>query len=104
MKTAPKPNRRGVKLRYAPRLNRKPAAAFVRQPSGIAPPSFSVPNFVNGRPITYAFTGAGYRYQVGTDRAVQTEATTYPQAAALARRKYGVPAIGCASFSKGVAA
>lgn len=103
MKTAPKPNRRGIKLRFAPRPNRVPAVP-AKEPSGIAPPSFSIPNFVDGRPITYTFTGAGYRYQVGTDRAVQTDAKTYPQVAALARRKYGVPAIGCASMSKGVAA
>lgn len=96
--------RLGIKLRYAPRSNRKPAAAFVREPSGIPPMSYSIPNFVDGRPITYTLLRGVYQYQVGSDTPVLTDARSYPQVAALARRKYGVPPIGCASLSKGVAA
>lgn len=104
MKTAPRPNRRGVKIRY-PKTRKPKIPPVVQQPAhttGLPPLSFSVPNFSDGRPITYTLTPAGYRYQVGSDEAVQTEALTYPQAAAIARRKYAVPAIGCAQTSQGL--
>lgn len=98
MKTARRPNRRGCRLAFAPR----PAARTV-PPTGLPPVSFTVPNFSRGRSITYTLTDGVYVYQVAGERAVRTEAATYPQAAAIARRAYHLPAIGTASYG-GIAA
>ena len=96
MKTAPRPYRRGVKLKFAPRPNRKryPASVVARL-IDIPPLQFTVQNFVRGLSITYTLTRNGYRYQVGTDTPVQTDEMSYPRAAALALRKYKLPAIVC---------
>lgn len=73
----------------------------------LAPPlmKFTITNFKDGRSITYTlFTGGFYRFQLAGEKPVQTDVKTYPQAAAIARRKYNLPAIGCASYAKEIAA
>ncbi len=93
----------GRKLRYAPRPSRKKSKHYLPppKPTGIPLPAFTCRNFIDGRSITYKLTREGYRFQVQGGEAVQTEAGTYPEAAAIARRRYGLPAIGTQHFGGG---
>ena len=95
MKTAPRPYRRGVKLRRSARLPKRSKTPPENLPP---PPSFTVQNFKDGRSITYTLTREGYVFQVSGDEPVATGASSYPAAAAKARARYGLPAIGSASY------
>lgn len=94
MKPATRPKRRG----------RHPAFATRKPPSHIAPLSFTCENFKDGRSITYTLTREGYVFQVQGDKAVKAGTASHPAAAAKARALYQVPAIGSASYGKGMAA
>lgn len=86
------------KLCYSPR---RAARTKIPLPP---PPSFTCPNFKDGRSITYTLTRDGYVFQVQGDTAVRAETSSYPEAAAKARRMYGVPHIGEQSHGMGAAA
>ena len=104
MKTTPRPSRKGVNLAFHSRPNSHRKDGDAEKRSGIAPMSFSVPNFKDGATITYTFTPAGYRYQLAGFQPVQTDCDHPLNAAALARKRYGRPPIGGASYAKQVAA
>lgn len=94
MKTAPRPKRRGRPVAFATR----------KRPSRIAPLSFTCPNFKDGRSITYTLTRDGYVFQLQGDEVIHADTSSYPAAAAKARARYGLPAIGSASYAKEIAA
>lgn len=83
----------------------RPQRRAIPLPAKLPPPlSFTCPNFVDGQSITYTLTRDGYVFQVRGHKAVHTGEMRYPAAAAKARAKYGLPAIGSASHAKEIAA
>lgn len=67
---------------------------------------FTVSNFKDGHSITFSIHAGIYRYRLNKagEREEHTDATSYPQAMAKARRHYNLPPIGGPSYAKEIAA
>jgi hypothetical protein len=82
--------------------NRMTQAVILKTPpspaTALPPYQWTCPNFLNGKSITWRLRKGKMSFQVDGYDEHQTDETWYAPAAAIARRLYGVPAIGCQSI------